>query len=652
MAALQAGPLRLDRDELAALGHRGFVITNRKRFRSFADGWLAIYKADLPLYVSADALLHVVHRAYDRMLQDLETEVLIPRLQALLTGMRARLAGAEGASLAPAARADADFFTAVAQSLLEGRHVAPVAGADAGAVADWTDRAAAAGGMSTMPLRGATRDVDFSLMKPRGHYALDPALRRYFQAVSFLGQVDARFAVPEPQTHRLELRRRELDVAVGLRALMGDAELSAWKQLEATMNAFVGERDAMGPPDVDRLLADLGVKAGGLARVADDKVLATIVSGSYGAQRIAGHPLHDSPDGRTPLPRSFSFTGQRYVVDSHVLSDVVHDRVANRLMPSPLDVAYAVLHDDAAKTLLQPELDAYHYLPELDGARARVESGGEAFWETSLYNLWLGAARALTPSSAAHLDATLRSEAWGRRLLSTELASWAELRHDTILYAKQSYSASIGCSFPDVYVDPYPAFYDRLGKLAAKGRTLLGALDFGQRKDLRTRMDAFFGELGAVASKLGAIAAKQERGARPSADELSFVNGALAEDPPVGGGCGPPPRIVHGWYVRLFYGGPDEALAFRPTVADVHTQPTDAAGNPVGRVLHVATGWPRTMVVKVDVGRGPSPFVGVVSTYDEVITEGFQRYTDEEWRRAIASDNREDVPWMRDLVVR
>jgi hypothetical protein len=40
-------------------------------------------------------------------------------------------------------------------------------------------------------------------------------------------------------------------------------------------------------------------------------------------------------------------------------------------------------------------------------------------------------------------------------------------------------------------------------------------------------------------------------------------------------GCGQPPTAV-GWYPKLFYGISTES---DPTIADVHTQPTDEAGN-------------------------------------------------------------------------
>jgi hypothetical protein len=664
MSALQSGPLKLDGDELAHLASSGFVITNRKRFPSFVEGWLTVYKSDLPLYVSADALLHVVHRSYDRMLQDLELSVLIPNLHLLLTSMRHHLAGPEGAStLSRQARQDADVFLALALGLLEGRHAPPIAGADAAAIASITDKAAAAQGAASETLFGSTRWVDFSQFKPRGHYALDlapsappdpgvPSLRRYFQAMTWLGRIDARIAGPD-HNRVFQLHRRDLDLACALRALMQPPEMAAWKQLETTMDAFVGDRDAMAPADIDRLLAELGARScADLDHIPDSKLLAAILHGSYGKQRITGDILFsDDHGGPTPMPRSFSFTGQRYVIDSDVLSAVVHDRVPRRMMPSPLDVAFAVLQNDEAKSLLRSDLETYGYLPTLERERAHVDAGGDASWDASLYTLWLGAIRSLSASPGAGLDATMQTEAWRRRLLGTELASWAELRHDTILYVKQSYTFGFGCSFPDAYVDPYPAFFDKLSTYAAKGQALVAALDLGKAADLRSQMSAFFDQLAVVSRTLGHVAQEEMRGERPSSEELAFFNQAVAEDPPQTGGCTAPVRRVGGWYVRLFYGG-DDPLAFKPTIADVHTQPTDAAGNMVGRVLHVGTGWPRTMVVDVDLGRGRTPFVGVVSAYSEVVTDNFQRYTDDEWKQAIAADNHEDVGWMRDIVVR
>ena len=75
----------------------------------------------------------------------------------------------------------------------------------------------------------------------------------------------------------------------------------------------------------------------------------------------------------------------------------------------------------------------------------------------------LSALRALSPvpeeiadPAAAGLPRVAASDAWSRRILGAQLASWAELRHDTLLYAKQSYTGGIGCAYPTPTSSPAP----------------------------------------------------------------------------------------------------------------------------------------------------------------------------------------------------
>ena len=90
--------------------------------------------------------------------------------------------------------------------------------------------------------------------------------------------------------------------------------------------------------------------------------------------------------------------------------------------------------------------------------------------------------------------------------------------------------------------------------------------------------------------------------------------------------------------------------ARKPTIADVHTQPSDEGGNPVGKVLHVATGNPRLMVLSVDSCVGHRAYAGVVSAYHERITSDFQRMTDNEWLPEVTSAA--DVAWMGEVIAR
>jgi hypothetical protein len=89
-------------------------------------------------------------------------------------------------------------------------------------------------------------------------------------------------------------------------------------------------------------------------------------------------------------------------------------------------------------------------------------------------------------------------------------------------------------------------------------------------------------------------------------------------------------------------------MEYDPTIADVHTQPTDEVGNMVGRILHVATGVPRICVVVVETCDGPRAYAGAVSSYHEKITEGFVRLADEDWSQE--AQQAPPVAWMADLI--
>ena len=238
------------------------------------------------------------------------------------------------------------------------------------------------------------------------------------------------------------------------------------------------------------------------------------------------------------------------------------------------------------------------------------------------------------------------SEAWGRRMLNTQLASWAELRHDTILYVKQSYTAGSTCEFPDAYVDPYPEFYASLGQFGAQGAEIVAALDFSDQPWLAERIEEYFSELNTVSGLLEEMALHQRAGTPFTTEQMAFINEAVV----VQMGCGEPAG-ADGWYTRLFF-STMSGVEFDPTIADVHTQPTDEGGTPVGRVLHVGTGSPRQMVVTVETCDGPRAYVGLVSSYFEVITEGFDRLDDIRWAEQLGQETPPDVSWMQDLVVR
>lgn len=653
---IQASSLALDAAELQALGQKGFVIRGRSAFPSFAYGYQTIYAEDLPVYISADSILDSVHRSYDTILKQVEMSSLIGELRTVLGGMRMRLEAGAGAELGDAARADADTFLTVASSLLEGQAVTPVAGGSAAAIGDLIELANSANGVANIELFGLLRtDEDFSQFKPRGHYTDHVTLGHYFRAMMWLGRIDFRLLETQSDGSRI-FHRRQLEGMLLMNALL-DADLRPhFDRVDQAIRAFVGEPDYMELAEVDLLLRDVGVTSlGDVGGISDQRFEQAMLEGGYGLQRISSHVMINglAAPGTLPLTVSFAFLGQRYVIDSHVFSNVVYDRAGGgkiaRMMPSPLDVAFAVLANDQAAALLTPELERYGYSPDLAAMRVLADGHPPEFWNGMLYNLWLGSLRELGPAAIARsaeagaLPPTFRSEAWGRRLLSTQLASWAQLRHDTILYAKQSYTGGAQCEFPDGYVDPYPEFYAKLAEYAVRGKAAIASLP--ATGALGLSVASYFDNLLSVVTRLRDMATHQRTGAPYTQEMLEFLNEAVAVN---GGGCGPA-YLARGWYAKLFF-DTVEAVERAPTIADVHTQPFDAAGSPVGNVLHVGTGDTRLMVVVAETCSGPRAYAGLSSSYQELITSDYERLDDEAWAQIVSDVP--DVPWAADLVTR
>lgn len=651
---LAATTLAPEPAERALLAKNGFYLSELHRFPSFVYGYETLYAYHLPLYVSADSILHAVHRSFDSLLSRLESFGLAPEVDALVTGLRGRLAEGDGGTTDAALRADVDVYFAVALSLLRGSVQPPVAGGSAAQIEVLYRQAIAAGKPEKVALFGDPREVDFSQFTPRGHYADNPNLSKYFQAMMWLGRVELRMLTFDEKGRPLP-QRRSVAATLLIAKLLDAAGLSRWTRLEDTLAGFIGSQDNLTVPQVPALQSALGVQGPDqVAALTDDRLTQVLTKTPYGSQLIAGQILKAGVDSTAPLPRVFLLLGQRYTADSHVLSNVVFDRVRHdglppRMMPDPLDAAFAALGNNHAAQILSPKLSQYGYAPDLHQSRLLVEANGPGYFQGSLYGRWLDALRTLSPDESNAdparygLPPMVGTEAWGRRILNTQLASWAELRHDTLLYAKPSYTAGALCEFPDAYVDPYPRFYEAIAQWGKQGKSALMMWTATKELDsTRTYLD----DLTGVAEMLRDIAEAQRAQQTLTEPQLTFLNQIVNFSL----GCTGVKRQA-GWYSKLYL-NPLSAQEFAPTIADVHTQPTDEVGAPVGRVLHVATGWPRLLVVTVPTCQGVRSYVGMGSSYFEKVTKDFQRLNDAEWAEQIKTCNVADPSWLKDLIAR
>lgn len=643
---VQASALRMSDAELEVFAKRGFVISNRQHFPSFTYGYASIYAADLPVFISADSILDALHRSYDSIVLYTETDVLRAELRGLLGDLLTLLA----TKSASEAKSDLELYLSVPLALLDER-AARALPARASAL---VHAAQVASGMETVKLFGAERDEDFSQFLPRGHYADTPALASYFKAMIWLGRVD--FRLVEFRGDKAVLQRRAVDAMLQLDSLLDAALRLRVARFDRMLSLLVGSADAMTISQIPALFGALAVSSpAAVAKLGDATLTRVLVERGFGQQQIASQLSEGGLHAAAALDVSFGLFPQRYTLDSHTLANVTWDRTrAKRMLPDPLDVAYAVFGNDQPLPLLADSLQSY--AGELQAMRILIDAHPPEFWKQNLYNDWLWALRKLSPESNAvgkprehGLPSIAGTEAWGRRVLATQLASWAQLRHDTLLYTKQSYGSMASCEFPDVAVDPYPEFYAAIARFAEHGRELAQLLgEYKSESGLSASVREYFNQLAPVAAQLEGIARAQVTHTPLTSAQLAFINDAVyirTEN----AGC-TTQTVPSGWYVKIIFGG--DPLEFDPTIADVHTQPTDENGNPVGRVLHVGTAWPRKLVVTFEGCDGkPRAFVGVAFSYYEHTTQNLQRLTDADWEASLNKATPAEPRWLADVVV-
>ena len=658
----------LTADEMARLQDNGFVVTDRLAFRDFSNAYAYIYWKDLPVVITTDSILQAIHKTYDDLLTRLEVRVLAPQLAYFLTQVRQQVRTDASANTDPELASlytDVDNYLSVPLALLasevEIADVPPKA-------TDYVKLAQQSSGIAPVTLFGGERKVDFSLFKPRGHYTKHERLERYFWAMNWLAHIDFRL-VEYDLNGEPRLNVNHIAAAVLLhQAIKSANQRATWQTFDHLINTFVGPSDNMTLADLDRFLADAGIETAGdvFQTEKSTRLLTLLTSGNYGQQQITGQLLKVASDNPEPQSRpvSFMMLGQRFVIDSYIMSQLVFDQLlvntqkVPRPLPSPLDVMY-VLGNDRAKKHLQAELTRYNYQESLDSLRTLVEGYDANFWTDSTYNRWLNSLRALNMNTThSAYPQAMRTSAWADKMLHTQLASWAQLRHDNILYIKQSFTAGITCEYPAGYVEPYPAFYTAVRDYARAGSEALASLDLTTARkaeqvlwqlenndssinwlfpdDVRTlryKVLAYFKHLEYVTTMLQTMAEKELRLEPFSEKEEAFIKDTtVLQRESVG--CGEIREEWHGWYPQLFP-WEDESPVL---IADIHTNPNIELAPP--SVLHVATGSVAAMVLIADTDEGPTMYVGPSFTYYEVIEKGEAgtppaRLTDKDWKKRL-----------------
>ncbi len=701
---------RLDPAEMAIFRKHGFVVSERLGSPSFAHSYYRIFTDDLPVFITSDSVLHAWHRTYAGMLEEMEELQMATLLEEVLTNMSAQLPTVwEQYGKGPLQNSilDADYYLCVARSLLDGSQVPSALGISSQDLTVATALNAVRGQVyyPSFPLLGSRRAVDFSQFKVRGHYTNSERLSRYFQAMMWCGRIDFRLAVFQPNIYpiRYEDPIRQMGTVVVLNHLMKQSnQFENWATMEDIIRQFVGITDSMTFAQLDGLLSAASIQS-----PADVPSLTTLtnlqtrlLTGELGLQSVRGDVFY-SPLSREQikLPRSFTFCGQKFVMDSWAFSQVTFDSIlwspdqAGKVMygkvwrrkPSCLDVAFSILGNDQVVPDLVARIknvngvsfrDGLPYQHNLSAVRNVIDSQDAGIWTNNIYTAWLGALRALSaPTVDSKYPEAMRTRAWANKTLNTQLASWTELRHDTLLYVKQSYTGVSLCGYPAGFVEPRPEFWQRMADMAEltagaisnlslSGSVTLPRESFGsvnmQQYDLgsvKASQITFLANFAAQMRILKSISEKELAQQPLSQVETEFLQNTME----LTSSYSSDSRKYNGWYPNLFYSrlyenfgvphseGSDKWDAM---VTDVHTDGSDMLSGDPGAVIHEGIGHVHLMMIAIDNGPDRMVYAGPVLSHYEFEMPGITRMTDEEWKTNLRGGTKPASPeWTQSYLV-
>jgi hypothetical protein len=647
-------PFPLSSDQLTRLGESGVVVSPGVEKEFFTVYEQARY-ANVPIFVTSDSLLHSYHLIFDKVLRTAERQFFIPLLQDLnavmLTEANAQYQVLQGTEWEDSALRSVAFI-GVGGKLLDSSVEVPEYAQEL--VEAELAKINAAAGIEPSPLfPGLEFGEDYTQYIPRGHYTLSEELEAYFRAMMWYGRMTFRLTTKDAEVGRAETRSALLLVhALQNAKLDGKPALEIWQDIYDPTAFLVGRSDDLTAFQYLDVITAVYGENPDLATISDEAKLDVFIEAAkeLPPPRILGIVISETDDVEEQT-KGFRFMGQRFVPDAYIMRELIWRNVGtpteSRQLPMGLDVM-AAMGSDRAYTILEElgETSYENYPEQMQKMRDWTGSLSADEWTETLYNGWLYMLQPLIAVPGEGYPQFMQSEAWLDRQLSTSLGSWAELKHDTILYAKQAYAEMGGGGyFPPLpkeaqgYVEPVPEFYARLSALAAMTQTGLEERDLLTEKD-----DDSLQRLIRLADAFQVMAEKELRGELLTEDEARLI------------------RFYGGELEHLVMASgdvPDEDPFAQPfmdeepqaaVIADVATAPDYVRdGVPDPTVLEVAVGRVDEIYVVVPaVAEDGTVFLQVAKggtfSYYEFPWSAADRLTDDKWREMLDGGEAPDRP--------
>lgn len=473
-------PMALSETQRARLVRDGFVASPGLQEKEFFTLYEKARYDNVPVFITSDSMLHVYHLLFSKTLRTAEAEYFHPLLKdlnkALSDELDTQYQALRGTPWEDAALHTA-AFVAVAGNLADPSFAVPAYTSDL-VNTELTQIEAAEGMLPSAVFPEYLLGEDYTQYIPRGHYTKSDALKAYFKSMMWYGRMTFRLSSEDETRSALLLLQAMRNTRVN-----GTPALAVWADLYNPTAFLVGRSDDLTAFDFIPLVDEVYGLNPTLESLTDDDIFPVFISAAreLPSPQILGLSVLEAEE--LSDVKGLRFMGQRFVPDAYIFYQLTYDRVSDidkrRGLPMGLDL-FAAMGSERAYALLDQmgETGYLGYPEQMEKMRRWTASLTAADWTETVNNAWLYSFYPLLETPGEGYPHFMYSTAWLDKQLHTCHGSWAELKHDTILYAKQSY-AEMGDGWyptpPDPlpargYVEPVPELFARLAALAAMTR--------------------------------------------------------------------------------------------------------------------------------------------------------------------------------------
>lgn len=656
------------------LEKNGFVVIPGKRGYSGNPEFFPIYESNRYAYilnfVTTDSILHNYHLMFDYLLKKLEENKLVAILKELNADMLAeslvqydKLKGSEWEN---AAKRNIGFFAVGGKLLDPNLNIPQVVENEVKEELSLINEHSGISVSPVMNMGNNEKDIlietkqgslpldklkeDYSQYISRGHYDKKEELRRYFKSMMWYGRL----------SFRLKNKDEVKSAALIVTALNKENNHKNWDSLYEPINFFVGKSDDITYYQLRDLLAEnYGENVQLESLVNNKEKLDNFIEA---AKKLAPPQINSMPifapniqGDREEEIKGFRFMGQRFTIDASIFQRLVYREVGDkehscqdapsewmlcpksRCLPKGMDITSAMGSKEAFNILKSEGEDKYAcYTENMNKMKNYLAGLDNNVWTQNLYWGWLYSLLPLTEDKTTGYPSFMQNLAWQRKDLNTYLGSWTELKHDTILYAKQVYAELGGGGdiekFDDRgYVEPNVYVYARLAgllKMTKEGLKIRGLLTAESEGNLKKMED--------LVLSLKGISEKELNNTALTEDEYEIIRS-------YGG------QLEHFW---IEVNKEEENYSNREYLYENPSAIiSDVATDPNGSVLEEGTGNIFIIYAIVPVNGKLMLTKGGVYSYYEFAWPMSDRLTDKKWREMLKSDNAPKLPsWTNEFM--